>query len=78
MQLAVEHDGDALRRPPRVRLLDPYGRRVLGDVRQETVTRSGPARPPRTCAAINAGGSKFCGTARLLPLQKDETPPQRI
>ena len=30
---------------------DPYGRRVLGDVRQETVTASGPARPPRTCAA---------------------------
>ena len=58
---------------------DPYGRRVLGDTRTETVTAvwTGPrAQALRT--DLNAGGSKFCGDCPLkLPLKKDEAPPQR-
>jgi Radical SAM superfamily/Iron-sulfur cluster-binding domain len=58
---------------------DPYGRRVLGDTRAETVTAvwTGPrAHALRT--DLNAGGSKFCGDCPLkLPLKKDEAPPQR-
>ena len=58
---------------------DPYGRRVLGDTRTETVTAvwTGPrAHALRT--DLNAGGSKFCGDCPLkLPLKKDEAPPQR-
>ena len=58
---------------------DPYGRRVLGDVRTETIhaiwtgeTASGLRRD------LNAGGSKFCGDCPLkLPLKKDDLPPQR-
>jgi hypothetical protein len=58
---------------------DPYGRRVLGDVRTDTVhgVWTGP-----TAAALrvdlNAGGSKFCGDCPLkLPLKRDEAPPER-
>ena len=58
---------------------DPYGKRVLGDVRRSTVHEvwSGPAVASlRT--DLNAGGSKFCGDCPLkLPLKKDETPPGR-
>ena len=58
---------------------DPYGKRVLGDVRRSTVRDvwSGPAVASlRT--DLNAGGSKFCGDCPLkLPLKKDETPPGR-
>ena len=58
---------------------DPYGKRVLGDARTDTVsavwtgvTASGLRRD------LNAGGSKFCGDCALkLPLRKDEPPPQR-
>jgi hypothetical protein len=58
---------------------DPYGRRVLGDAKTESVgaiwtgeTASGLRRD------LNAGGSKFCGDCPLkLPLKKDDAPPQR-
>jgi len=55
---------------------DPYGHRVLGDVRAASVQDvwSGP-----TIATLredlNAGGSKFCGDCPLkLPLKKDDGP----
>src|SRR5919112_3026894 len=58
---------------------DPYGKRVLGDVRASTVhdvwtgTTASELR-----ADLNAGGSKFCGDCPLkLPLKKDEAPPLR-
>ena len=58
---------------------DPYGKRVLGDVRTEGV--SGIWTGERVSSLrreINAGGSKFCGDCPLkLPLRKDEQPPQR-
>ncbi len=58
---------------------DPYGRRVLGDVKAQGVsgiwtgeTITGLRRD------LNAGGSKFCGDCPLkLPLKKDAAPPQR-
>jgi hypothetical protein len=59
---------------------DPYGKRVLGDLRVEPSvaavwtgeTASGLRRD------IVAGGSKFCGDCPLkLPLKKDEAPPAR-
>jgi hypothetical protein len=58
---------------------DPYGRRVLGDVRQDTVTAVWTgATAANLRRDLNAGGSKFCGDCPLkLPLKKDETPPQR-
>jgi hypothetical protein len=53
---------------------DPYGRRVLGDVRTSTVhdVWAGPVVSTlRT--ELNQGGSKFCGDCPLkLPLKKDE------
>src|SRR4051794_482862 len=58
---------------------DPYGKRVLGDTRVETV--AGIWTGERASALrrdLNAGGSKFCGDCPLkLPLKKDETPPVR-
>ncbi len=58
---------------------DPYGKRVLGDTRVETV--SGIWNGERASGLrldLNAGGSKFCGDCPLkLPLKKDETPPVR-
>jgi radical SAM family protein/iron-sulfur cluster protein len=58
---------------------DPYGKRVLGDVKAETV--SGIWTGPRAAslrAELNAGGSKFCGDCPLkLPLKKDDQAPQR-
>jgi hypothetical protein len=58
---------------------DPYGRRVLGDTRRESVTAVWTgSRAHSLRADINAGGSKFCGDCPLkLPLKKDEAPPQR-
>jgi hypothetical protein len=58
---------------------DPYGRRVLGDTRTESVqaiwtgaTAAGLRRD------LNQGGSKFCGDCPLkLPLAKTATPPER-
>jgi hypothetical protein len=58
---------------------DPYGRRVLGDVRTETVSAVWTgARTDALRRDLNAGGSKFCGDCPLkLPLKKDDRPPQR-
>jgi hypothetical protein len=55
---------------------DPYGHRVLGDVRQSSVSGvwTGPVIT-RLREELNRGGSKFCGDCPLkLPLKKDETP----
>jgi hypothetical protein len=58
---------------------DPYGRRVLGDVRTSTVSASWTGETAATLRRdLNAGGSRFCGDCPLkLPLEKDDTPPQR-
>ena len=58
---------------------DPYGKRVLGDTRTETVSAVWTgARATALRADLNAGGSKFCGDCPLkLPLKKDDLPPQR-
>ena len=58
---------------------DPYGKRVLGDAKVETV--SGIWTGERTSTLrrdLNGGGSKFCGDCPLkLPLKKDDASPQR-
>lgn len=58
---------------------DPYAKRVLGDLRQQSlaeVWRSETAHHLRR--DLNAGGSTFCGDCPLkLPLDADEVPPQR-
>jgi hypothetical protein len=58
---------------------DPYGKRVLGDVRSETVSAVWTGdRAAALRRDLNAGGSKFCGDCPLkLPLKKDEPAPQR-
>ena len=59
---------------------DPYGRRVLGDVRGASVHEvwTGPTMSTLR-GELNEGGSKFCGDCPLkLPLQKDEAPPVRF
>jgi hypothetical protein len=58
---------------------DPYGKRVLGDTRTETVSAVWTgARAETLRRDLNAGGSKFCGDCPLkLPLKKDDAPPQR-
>jgi hypothetical protein len=58
---------------------DPYGRRVLGDARSDTVSAVWTGeRAAGLRRDLNAGGSKFCGDCPLkLPLGKDEPPPQR-
>jgi Radical SAM superfamily/Iron-sulfur cluster-binding domain len=58
---------------------DPYGKRVLGDARQESVTAVWTGARARSLRAdLNAGGSKFCGDCPLkLPLKKDDPAPQR-
>src|SRR3954466_6483015 len=58
---------------------DPYGKRVLGDVRQTTVHDVWSGRVASELRAdLNAGGSKFCGDCPLkVPLKKDEAPPRR-
>jgi MoaA/NifB/PqqE/SkfB family radical SAM enzyme len=58
---------------------DPYGKRVLGDLRTGSVRDvwSGPTIAGLR-ADLNRGGSAFCGDCPLkLPLKKGETPPQR-
>jgi hypothetical protein len=58
---------------------DPYGRRVLGDTRAQSVSEiwtGGTISGLRS--DLNAGGSKFCGDCPLkLPLKKDAPPPRR-
>jgi hypothetical protein len=58
---------------------DPYGRRVLGDARTETVSAVWTGTRAATLRQdLNRGGSTFCGDCPLkLPLKKDDTPPQR-
>src|SRR4051795_11402191 len=58
---------------------DPYGKRVLGDTRVETVAGIWTGeRASGLRRDLNAGGSKFCGDCPLkLPLKKDETAPVR-
>jgi uncharacterized Fe-S cluster-containing radical SAM superfamily protein len=58
---------------------DPYGRRVLGDTKRETVSAVWTGeRAVSLRREINNGGSTFCGDCPLkLPLKKDEAPPQR-
>jgi uncharacterized Fe-S cluster-containing radical SAM superfamily protein len=57
---------------------DPYGKRVLGDVRTSTVSAVWTGETARNLRSdLNAGGSKFCGDCPLkLPLKGAE-PPQR-
>jgi hypothetical protein len=55
---------------------DPYGHRVLGDVRSASVRDVWSGSTISTLREdLNAGGSKFCGDCPLkLPLKKDEVP----
>jgi radical SAM family protein/iron-sulfur cluster protein len=55
---------------------DPYGKRVLGDVRAGSVRDVWTgATISQLRAELNAGGSKFCTDCPLkLPLKKDEQP----
>jgi hypothetical protein len=58
---------------------DPFGKRVLGDARMDTVhgVWTGPV-VSRLREDLNAGGSTFCGDCPLkLPLKKDQAPPVR-
>ena len=73
VQLAVEHDGAALRRPAGLRL-----RRPVRQARaRRRAARHASRRLDRQTAStlrrdLNAGGSKFCGDCPLkLPLKKD-------
>jgi hypothetical protein len=59
---------------------DPYGKRVLGDLRvMPTVSSVWTGDVAATLRRdIVGGGSRFCGDCPLkLPLKKDEPPPQR-
>ncbi len=58
---------------------DPYGKRVLGDVRRERVADVWQGATIRALRDdIRQGGSSFCGDCPLkLPLGPDEAPPQR-
>src|SRR4051812_26325395 len=59
---------------------DPYGKRVLGDLRvMPTVSSVWTGEVASTLRQdIVNGGSKFCGDCPLkLPLKRDEQPPQR-
>src|SRR5713101_4886601 len=55
---------------------DPYGHRVLGDVRPDSVHRVWTGTTiAKLRDELNAGGAKFCGDCPLkLPLKKDEAP----
>jgi Radical SAM superfamily/Iron-sulfur cluster-binding domain len=57
---------------------DPYGKRVLGDLRTTSVSAVWTGETATALRRdLNAGGSKFCGDCPLkLPL-KGEAPPQR-
>jgi hypothetical protein len=58
---------------------DPYGKRVLGDMRAEGVSAIWTgARAMSLRQDLNGGGSTFCGDCPLkLPLKEDEAAPQR-
>ena len=58
---------------------DPYGRRVLGDTKTETVNAVWTGATASALRLdLNAGGSKFCGDCPLkLPLKKEDMPPIR-
>ena len=58
---------------------DPYGRRVLGDVRSSSVEDVWRGETiTRLREALNAGGSTFCGDCSLkLPLKRDAAPAVR-
>src|SRR5215510_13506948 len=58
---------------------DPYGKRVLGDTRVESVSAIWTGERASTLRQdLNNGGSKFCGDCALkLPLKKDQQAPQR-
>src|SRR5471030_2339451 len=56
---------------------DPYGHRVLGDMRASSVQDVWSGSVVTNLRQdLNAGGSKFCGDCPLkVPLKKDEPPP---
>lgn len=58
---------------------DPYGTRVLGDARRESLATIWNGPTIRTLRGdLNAGGSTFCGDCPLkLPLDEQDAPPQR-
>jgi hypothetical protein len=58
---------------------DPYGKRVLGDAKADTVSAVWTGeRASALRRDLNAGGSTFCGDCPLkLPLAQDAVPPQR-
>jgi hypothetical protein len=58
---------------------DPYGKRVLGDARAASIADIWRGETASTLrAALNGGGSKFCGDCPLkLPLKRDDVAPQR-
>jgi hypothetical protein len=58
---------------------DPYGKRVLGDLRTSSVSQVWTGETASSLRRdIVAGGSKFCGDCPLkLPLKKDDPPPPR-
>lgn len=58
---------------------DPYGKRVLGDLRGDSVSDIWTGeRVSALRRDLNAGGSKFCGDCPLkLPLKKEAAAPQR-
>jgi hypothetical protein len=58
---------------------DPYGKRVLGDMRTSSVSQIWTGETASNLRKdIAAGGSKFCGDCPLkLPLKKDDPPPPR-
>src|SRR4051812_27559635 len=58
---------------------DPYGKRVLGDVRASGVSEIWTGeRMSALRTDINGGGSQFCGDCPLkLPIKKDDVLPQR-
>jgi len=58
---------------------DPYGKRVLGDTRQESVSAVWTGTVAKSLRQdLNTGGSTFCGDCPLkLPLKQNDQPPQR-
>ena len=58
---------------------DPYGKRVLGDMRTASVSAVWTGETAASLRRdIVAGGSTFCGDCPLkLPLKKDDPPPRR-
>ncbi len=58
---------------------DPYAKRVLGDVRHQTLNAIWHGPPVVALRQdLNRGGSTFCGDCPLkLPLQPEEAPPVR-